>query len=164
MDKAASADQDGNLSQVWRDEGMKTSWRVMGVLAAGLLPLAACGTSEEMGTPAAEPVEEAPNLAVSEPVSQAEAMQANELVGQGEAIAETLCAGCHAIGLTGESQHAQAMPFREISWHYPVEVLAEPFGEGIMVGHPEMPQWQFEPEQIDALLAYLETVQVPEEG
>ena len=85
-------------------------------------------------------------------------------MGQGEAIAETLCAGCHAIGLTGESQHAQAMPFREISWHYPVEVLAEPFGEGIMVGHPEMPQWQFEPEQIDALLAYLETVQVPEEG
>lgn len=143
---------------------MKTSWRTLIVMVAGLLPVAACGTSEEMGTPAAEPVEEAPNLAVSEPAGEVESMPANELVGQGEAIAETLCAGCHAIGLTGESPHAQAMPFREISWHYPVEALAEPFGEGIMVAHPEMPQWQFEPQQIDALLAYLETVQVPEEG
>ena len=41
-------------------------------------------------------------------------------------------------------------------------MLAESLAEGIMVAHPRMPQWEFEPQQIDALLAYLETVQVPE--
>ena len=136
---------------------------MMAFLAVGLSPLAACGTSEEMGAPAPVPTSETANLPVDEPAGEVEAMPANEMIGQGQAIAETLCAGCHAIGLTGESQHAQAMPFREISWHYPIEALAEPFAEGIMVAHPEMPQWQFEPQQIDALLAYQETVQVPEE-
>ncbi|HIG24096.1 cytochrome c [Henriciella sp.] len=146
-----------------KEEGMKTSWRMIVILAVGLMPVAACGTSEEMAAPAPEPSSETASLPVEEPAGEAEAMPVNEMVGQGQAIAETLCAGCHAIGLTEESPHAQAMPFREISWHYPVEVLAEPFAEGIMVAHPEMPQWQFEPEQIDALLAYIETVQVPEE-
>lgn len=86
-----------------------------------------------------------------------------ELIAQGRVMAETLCAGCHAIGTEGDSPHREAIPFRELSWHYEVESLAEPFAEGIMVGHPDMPQWQFEPKDIDALLAYLETIQVPRE-
>ncbi|WP_018146557.1 c-type cytochrome [Henriciella marina] len=161
MDSRAEADQDGEQWQKRRDERMMTGWRTMVFLAVGFWPVAACGTGEEMTSPtlaAPERVDAArvDTASVSAPES--------ELVGQGEAIAESLCAGCHAIGLTGESAHHEAMPFRQISWHYPVEVLAEPLAEGIMVAHPEMPQWQFEPQQIDALLAYLETVQVPEEG
>ena len=138
---------------------MKTFGRMSAVLGLGLLPLAACGTQEDMAAPPA-----APELAAPPPEDAASPIPASELVGQGEAMAETLCAGCHAIGLTGESPEPEAMPFRQISWHYPVEALAEPLAEGIMVAHPKMPQWEFEPEQIDALLAYLETVQVPEEG
>lgn len=87
----------------------------------------------------------------------------SELIGQGRVMAESLCAGCHAIGMEGASPHPDAIPLRQLSWNYPVESLAEPFAEGIMVGHPDMPQWQFEPKDIDALLAYLETIQVPRE-
>ena len=53
------------------------------------------------------------------------------------------------------------MPFREFSWRYPIETLAEPLAEGIIVGHPDMPEFQFEPKDIDALLAYIESVQAP---
>ncbi|MEO0467471.1 MAG: hypothetical protein AAF216_13090 [Pseudomonadota bacterium] len=60
-----------------------------------------------------------------------------------------------------ESQHPQAPALRTLNHNYPVEALAEPLAEGIVVGHPDMPEWQFEPEDIDALLAYLETIQVP---
>ena len=86
-----------------------------------------------------------------------------ELIARGETMAETLCATCHAVGRTGESPHREAIPLRELSWNYPVEDLAEPFAEGIMVGHPDMPQWQFEPMDIDALLAYIESIQIPRE-
>ena len=162
MDTPASADQDGRQYQDPRDKHMTTGWRTIVFLAAGLWPVAACGTSEEMAAPQTPASPERADTASVEAAPLIEPV--NELVGQGEAIAESLCAGCHAIGLTGESAHHEAMPFRQISWHYPVEVLAEPFAEGVMIAHPDMPQWQFEPEQIDALLAYLETVQVPEEG
>ncbi len=84
-----------------------------------------------------------------------------ELIGQGEVMAEALCARCHAITREDESSHPEAMAFREISWRYPVESLAEPLAEGIMVGHPDMPEWQFEPKDVDALLAYIESIQVP---
>lgn len=86
-----------------------------------------------------------------------------ELIGQGEVMAEALCARCHAITREDESVHPEAIPFREISWRYPVESLAEPLAEGIMVGHPDMPEWEFEPKDVDAILAYIESIQVPRE-
>ena len=85
-----------------------------------------------------------------------------ELIGQGETIARDLCSGCHAIGTEGDSPHREAIPFRQLSWKYPVEALAEPVSEGIMVGHPDMPEWQFEPKDTDALLAYIESIQEPQ--
>jgi hypothetical protein len=37
--------------------------------------------------------------------------------------------------------------------------LEEALAEGISVGHPAMPQFQFSPEDADALIAYLESIQ-----
>ena len=37
----------------------------------------------------------------------------------------------------------------------------EPLAEGIMVGHPDMPIFEFEPEHIDSLLTYIESIQAP---
>ena len=143
-------------------------WRAMILLTLGLAAVTGCGTDKEMTAPPAAPDGAAQETigeeAVVQKVEEAEqAAPTSELVGQGQAMAETLCSGCHAIGLTGESPNPESMPFRQISWHYPVEMLAESLAEGIMVAHPRMPQWEFEPQQIDALLAYLETVQVHEE-
>lgn len=117
------------------------------VLAAGSVLASACGGPESPHVPD-EATSEAPRA---------------ELVGQGETIAVSLCASCHAVGREGDSPHADAVPFRQISWMYPVEALAEPLSEGIIVGHPDMPEWQFEPQDIDALLAYIESIQAPQE-
>ncbi|MGE3582387.1 MAG: cytochrome c [Hyphomonadaceae bacterium] len=81
------------------------------------------------------------------------------LLARGRAIAETHCASCHAIGGDGVSRHPQAPPFRTFSENYPVTALEEAFAEGILVGHPAMPEFRLEPDEIDALLAYIQSVQ-----
>ena len=80
---------------------------------------------------------------------------------RGQAIAEQYCSGCHAVGRTGQSTHPDSLPFRKISMHYPVRDLEEALGEGILVGHPDMPPFQFEPQDIDDLLSYIESIQDP---
>lgn len=77
---------------------------------------------------------------------------------RGRALAEQHCARCHAIGREGRSPLPQAVLFRDLPKRYPVEQLAEAFAEGIVTGHPEMPEFAFEPPEIDALLAYLRSL------
>jgi cytochrome c len=77
----------------------------------------------------------------------------------GHALAKEWCAKCHAIGFYGESPLPVAPPFRELHTRYDVEDLAESLAEGILVGHPTMPSFRFEPDQIDNLIAYLETLE-----
>lgn len=81
------------------------------------------------------------------------------LIAEGEALSERLCARCHAVGKTGVSPFDGAPPLRTLSERYPVESLDEAFAEGVLVGHPAMPEFRLQPEQIEALVAYLETIQ-----
>lgn len=74
---------------------------------------------------------------------------------RGEAIARKHCARCHAIGAAGASPLGLAPPFRDLSKRYPIEFLAEALAEGIVTGHPAMPHFVFEPDEIDALLTYI---------
>jgi cytochrome c len=74
---------------------------------------------------------------------------------RGEAIAQRHCARCHAIGETGASPMGLAPPFRDLSKRYPMETLEEALAEGIVVGHPAMPRFTFEPREIGALLTYI---------
>ena len=74
-------------------------------------------------------------------------------------MADRLCAACHAIGAVGASPEAQAPAFRRLGERYPPGFLAEAFAEGIVVGHPAMPQFELQPDEIDDLIAYLEWVQ-----
>jgi mono/diheme cytochrome c family protein len=78
---------------------------------------------------------------------------------RGLALAEANCSGCHSVGAAGESPASEAPPFRHLSQNYPVETLAEALAEGISVGHPAMPEFQFEPDDVDALIAYLQSIQ-----
>jgi mono/diheme cytochrome c family protein len=80
-------------------------------------------------------------------------------LAEGRMLAEIHCASCHAIGATGRSKHPEAPPFRTLSRNYPVDALAEPLAEGIMVGHPEMPEFRFRAEDVDSMIAYLESIQ-----
>ena len=73
--------------------------------------------------------------------------------------AERHCARCHAIGPEGESSHEDAPAFRAFGQNWPIESLGEALAEGIVVGHPDMPEFMFEPDEISHLLAYLATLQ-----
>jgi cytochrome c len=79
----------------------------------------------------------------------------------GESIAKANCGRCHAIGRAGRSRNPKSPPFRHLSRKYPLSNLEEALGEGIVVGHEglEMPQFQFDAKQIEALLAYLNSIQ-----
>lgn len=83
-------------------------------------------------------------------------------IARGERILAANCATCHAIGETGESASPAAPPFRTLSERYPVEMLEEALGEGILVAHDgvrQMPEFVFSPEDVGAIIAYLESVQ-----
>jgi len=80
---------------------------------------------------------------------------------RGEALLAKDCARCHAIGKLGESRHPQAPPFRSLSKRYPIESLEEALGEGIVSGHPDMPEFRFAGDDVGAIVRYLKSIQEP---
>ena len=78
---------------------------------------------------------------------------------RGRVFAQTNCAMCHAIGRTGDSPLAIAPPFRTLHKRYRVDDLEESLAEGIVTGHPTMPQFQLDTAQIGDFLAYLKTLE-----
>jgi len=76
----------------------------------------------------------------------------------GRQLAEDMCGTCHAIIPGRESAHAQAPTFRKIAGRYSVWNLQEALAEGIVVGHADMPEITLKPEQINALLSYMDTL------
>jgi mono/diheme cytochrome c family protein len=83
---------------------------------------------------------------------------AEDLAEQGKALAALNCARCHALGREGESPMEGAPPFREFAAKWPLDALEEALAEGIVTGHPEMPEFKLTPDQISAFIAYLETL------
>jgi cytochrome c len=81
-----------------------------------------------------------------------------ENITRGRALLEANCARCHNIGKEGESTHKLAPPFRKVMERYPAESLAESLAEGIVSGHPDMPVFIFEPDEIGAIVAYLNSL------
>ena len=69
------------------------------------------------------------------------------------------CAQCHAIGKVGESPLTIAPAFRTLHLKYPIENLRRPLSEGIIAGHPTMPQFRLEADQVTDVIAYLEALQ-----
>ena len=78
----------------------------------------------------------------------------------GRVIIVENCGSCHAVDKNDKAQHPQAPNLRDLSKNYPVSQLAESLAEGIMTGHPDMPVFEFEPDSIDSIIAYLESIQV----
>lgn len=74
---------------------------------------------------------------------------------RGEKIAQEKCARCHALGRSDASPDPKAPPFRMVGKLYPPEHLAEALAEGIVTGDNNMPQFKFDPRDIDAIIDYL---------
>ncbi|WP_127091547.1 c-type cytochrome [Aquabacter cavernae] len=94
-------------------------------------------------------------LTASTLAAQAATQAMSPRAQRGQTFAQTNCARCHAIATVGESPLPIAPPFRTLHTRYPVENLAEALAEGIVTGHPSMPEFQLDGAQIDDLLAYL---------
>ena len=93
-------------------------------------------------------------------VSGANAAEALSPAAQrGLTFVRTNCASCHAIGKAGDSRLKIAPPLRVLHLRYPVENLSEAFAEGIVTGHPTMPEFQLEPDQISDVIAYLKSLE-----
>jgi mono/diheme cytochrome c family protein len=86
------------------------------------------------------------------------ALAASDVIGKGRALLEANCARCHAIGADDESKHKEAPPFRVVVTRYPPDNLAEALAEGLVSGHPDMPEFVFQPDEVEAITAYLDTL------
>ena len=78
---------------------------------------------------------------------------------RGLTFVRTHCAQCHAIDKVSPSPLKIAPPFRTLHLRYPVENLAEAFAEGIVTGHPSMPEFRLDPGQIGDVIAYLKSLE-----
>lgn len=129
--------------------GLRKVYATFGVLGAGVL----IGTMA-VGLPFAGAL----GQSAEQQVELGDAAYEAQAIARGQALVEEHCARCHAIGMKDKSPHAQAPPFRDVVDMYPSENLAEALAEGIQSGHPDMPVFVFDPPQIEAFLAYLNSL------
>ena len=59
----------------------------------------------------------------------------------------------------GASPLKIAPPFRTLHERYPVESLQESLAEGIVTGHPTMPEFRLDPGQVTDVIAYLKSLE-----
>jgi mono/diheme cytochrome c family protein len=136
-------------------------------LALTLVSLIACATppAPDAGH-AAEDIEPPPTPGVAK-VSRVEkafaaadeSQNAPPNVENGRAIGVRYCGSCHAVDRKGRSSRQNAPAFSTLSQNYPVEALSESLAEGLDAGHPDMPQYTFQPSDIRDFVAYLESIQ-----
>src|ERR1700686_4516096 len=87
------------------------------------------------------------------------ALAASSAEQRGKTFALNNCARCHSIDRVTESPLKIAPPFRTLHHRYPVETLGEALAEGIYTGHPSMPAFELDPDQIHDLLSYLKSLE-----
>ena len=58
-----------------------------------------------------------------------------------------------------ESPLAAAPKLRELHLRYDVQLLSEALVEGIVTAHPNMPQFEFDPFEAEAIIAYLKSLE-----
>lgn len=73
---------------------------------------------------------------------------------RGRAFAQANCSRCHDIA-GGKSPLAGAPNFATLARRYKPSDLEEALAEGIVTGHPAMPEFTLSPRQIDDLIGYL---------
>lgn len=82
-----------------------------------------------------------------------------EQIDAGRRIVELQCVSCHAVRSSDLSRDLTAPPLRTLAERYPVTGLPEAFAQGVLVGHPNMPDFRFNATQITEILAYLQSIQ-----
>ncbi|MCC6948825.1 MAG: cytochrome c [Bradyrhizobiaceae bacterium] len=81
-----------------------------------------------------------------------------QFAGRGKSLLTEQCGRCHQVAATGKSPLAEAPTFSEVMRRYKPDQLEEALAEGLSTGHPAMPEFTFEPDDVAAILAYLGTL------
>lgn len=81
------------------------------------------------------------------------------VVERGSRLVKRNCGMCHATGRSDSSILSKAPAFRDLHKRYPAASLGEALAEGILTGHPTMPEFRFASAQIAEILAYIESIQ-----
>lgn len=97
-------------------------------------------------------------LAATAVLCTAAPVHADPDIAYGRALVETNCAPCHAVGLLDRSRHPEAPALRTLADRYPLDALEEAFAEGIVTGHRDMPEFVATPEQIAAIIDYIDSL------
>ncbi|MDX2204698.1 MAG: tetratricopeptide repeat protein [Hyphomicrobiaceae bacterium] len=84
--------------------------------------------------------------------------ETEQRIREGKTLVGNYCVGCHALGPAGDSPNAKAPPFRTLSARHPGLSLREPLTRGIAAPHDQMPKFVLTQEQIDAIIAYINSL------
>jgi mono/diheme cytochrome c family protein len=94
--------------------------------------------------------------------------RADDAAARGRRVAQDKCASCHLVdnaarGRALTSPNPSAPPFQVIAMTYLPSDLEEALAEGIVVAHnqtrdPQMPEFALAPRDVQAVVAYLETL------
>lgn len=80
------------------------------------------------------------------------------LIAKGEELAQKNCAWCHAIGKTGASPNPRAPAWRDLHKKHPIQALRDPLTRGIARPHDEMPQFKLSDNEVDTIVAYINSL------
>ena len=89
---------------------------------------------------------------------QSIAGESDRRIREGHALAERSCSGCHAVTAQGVSPNSRAPRFRDLSHLYTLLALREPITRGIAAPHDQMPQFALADEQVDMIVAYINSL------
>jgi cytochrome c len=78
---------------------------------------------------------------------------------RGEVLARGMCSACHAIGKTGNSKYPGAPRFRTLDKVTNLSKLSVRLQGGLLTGHEGMPLFRFSPDDADAMVAYIRSIQ-----
>ena len=84
---------------------------------------------------------------------------AEDDLATGAALLQKNCGSCHATARTDVSRDKDAPAFRTLGQRYPIDSLEEALAEGMLSGHPDMPEFSFDADEVGAIIAYLKSIQ-----
>jgi mono/diheme cytochrome c family protein len=84
---------------------------------------------------------------------------AAEDIAQGGTLLQKHCGSCHATARTDTSRDKDAPAFRTLGQRYPIDSLEEALAEGMLSGHPDMPEFSFDADEVGAIIGYLKSIQ-----
>lgn len=87
------------------------------------------------------------------------AQDGQEPAARGRALLRENCAPCHATGRVDLSPRPGAPPFRVIGESFDLDGFARRLRQGLASSHPDMPEFRFNADDADAVVAYLRTIQ-----